>query len=342
MSLDMRTPFLQWLPLLLAFSLLLSGCGSPSSGKKTQRVTPIPSGSIDKRFRTTTWVHLSDWLSHHKAPVAVFPRTADKMRAVLRLQQGTLVIEEGTRLADWNGTQLWLGYGPKVENGRFFVHTADLHQTIYHLIHPPTPARPGARTIVIDPGHGGTNKGARNMVSGRYEKEYTFDIAARLKPLLEQAGWRVLFTRTSDRDLALTERVALSNKAKPDLFLSLHFNAAGNTSARGVETYLTTPKGLVSTLTRGYSDDPNIEHPNNAHDALNLTYALAVQRAMVKNTGLADRGVRKARFMTVIRGQQCPSLLVEGGFFSNPEEARLIAGEDYRQRLARSIALALR
>jgi N-acetylmuramoyl-L-alanine amidase len=66
-----------------------------------------------------------------------------------------------------------------------------------------------------------------------------------------------------------------------------------------------------------------------------------VQRSLLKISGAKDHGVRRARFMTVIRGQNCPAILVEGGYLSNPREARRIADPSYRQKLAEAVAAAL-
>lgn len=326
--------------ILIAVCSVFVGCGSSGYEKKgTVTRMPSPSG---KAYQSITWVDLADWLRHQRSPSATFPKVAGKQAAVIGTPGGRLTLTEGTRQAVFNGVNLWLAYGPKMANGKFMVHTADLHKTVLHLLKPSALPQ-GKRTVLIDPGHGGKNQGARNTVSGHYEKEYTFDLAIRLKPLLEKQGWRVLFTRQSDKDVSLSNRVDYSNSVKPDLFISLHFNSAGkNTSANGIETFVTTPVGQVSTLTRNYSDDPNTQHPNNGYDALNLRYALAVQQGMVRSTKLTDRGVRKARFMTVIRGQRCPAILLEGGFFSNPNEAKLVASSSFRQSLAQSIATALR
>jgi N-acetylmuramoyl-L-alanine amidase len=126
------------------------------------------------------------------------------------------------------------------------------------------------------------------------------------------------------------------------LFLSLHFNsAAPNDAEAGLETYCLTPAGLPSTVTRSFGDDPSIAFPNNAFDVENLGLALRVHRALLQVNGGRDRGIRRARFLGVLRGQQRPAILIEGGYLSNPKEARLIAQPEYRQRLAEAVAFAL-
>jgi N-acetylmuramoyl-L-alanine amidase len=144
-------------------------------------------------------------------------------------------------------------------------------------------------------------------------------------------------------DLPLSKRVAFAEACQADLFLSLHFNsAAPNDREAGLETYCLTPTGLPSNVDRGYGDDPALAFPNNAFDAENLQLALRVHRALLQVNGRLDRGVRRARFLGVLRGQNRPAVLVEGGYLSNPSEARRIADPEYRQRLAEGIAQAVK
>ncbi len=201
----------------------------------------------------------------------------------------------------------------------------------------------GVGTVLIDPGHGGGNEGTRHILDGSLEKDYTLDWGLRLAPLLKRQGWRVYMTRTNDVDLSLTDRVRMADAVQADLFLSLHFNSAAPSRAQvGVETFCVTPAGLPSTLVRGGGDDAGEVYRNNRHDEENLRWAVRVHGAVVRVTGAVDRGVRRARFMTVIREQDRPAVLVEGGFLSNPEEARKIADGGYRQLLAEAVASALR
>jgi N-acetylmuramoyl-L-alanine amidase len=81
--------------------------------------------------------------------------------------------------------------------------------------------------------------------------------------------------------------------------------------------------------------------PNNAWDEANLRWAVRVHRALLTVNGGSDRGVRRARFLGVLRGQNCPAVLVEGGYLSNPAEARKISDPAYRQQLAEALAKAL-
>jgi N-acetylmuramoyl-L-alanine amidase len=198
------------------------------------------------------------------------------------------------------------------------------------------------RTIVIDPGHGGPDSGAQSVFNGHYEKEYSLDVAKRLQALLATNGWNVFLTRSEDVAVPLPNRVAFAEQHKADLFLSIHFNSAGADRAQaGLETYCLTPTGMPSNLTRGYTDNSALILPNNAFDVENVQYAARLHRALLKVNGHADRGVRRARFLGVLQGQNRPAVLIEGGYLTNPGEARQIADPVYRQKMAESLAQAL-
>ena len=196
------------------------------------------------------------------------------------------------------------------------------------------------RVAVIDAGHGRDNLGTRSTFNQEYEKRYTLDWARRLKPLLERKGWRVYLTREADRSMSLTDRVKFADSVDASIFISLHFNAAAM-QVKGLETYCIAPVGMPSHLTRGNPDPFRTTLPNNPWDEASFQLAARVHNQMLVNCRMEDRGVRRVRFMTVIKGQKRPAILVEGGYLSNPTEARKINTAEYRQKLAEGIAAAL-
>jgi N-acetylmuramoyl-L-alanine amidase len=99
---------------------------------------------------------------------------------------------------------------------------------------------------------------------------------------------------------------------------------------------------MPSTLTRGFADPWFENLPNNNFDAQNLQLAVRLHSALLRATGIEDRGVRRARFIGVLRGQKRPAILIEAGYLSNPQEARLIEDPAYRQTLAETVAAALK
>jgi N-acetylmuramoyl-L-alanine amidase len=290
-----------------------------------------------------TWVSLGRWCKANglSAPCLVGSTVAPGY--ALSATNGVFVLHAGSQVAQWNGLEIRMAFAPQIIGGQPHVHNLDLKKTLQPLVHgSPATGVSTNLTVVIDPGHGGTDSGAKSVLGYHYEKDFTMDWARRLASLLASNGWRVFLTRTSDTDLSLSNRIAFAEAHKAGVFVSLHFNsAAPNDQQAGLETYCLTPTGMPSTVTRGYGDDTGQAFPNNAFDTQNLQFALRVHRALLQVNGKRDRGVRRARFLGVLRGQRCPAILVEGGYLSNPQEARRIADPAYRQRLAEAVAQAL-
>jgi N-acetylmuramoyl-L-alanine amidase len=261
----------------------------------------------------------------------------------LNTTNGAFILRAGSPLALWDGLEIRLAYTPQLSGGEPLVHTLDLRKTVQPLVSgAPISSLSTNPTIVIDPGHGGEDAGTRSVIGRGYERDFTLDWARRLEPLLTANGWQVFLTRTNDTQLSLSNRVAFAEEHKASLFVSLHFNSAGpNEREAGVETYCLTPPGMFSSVTRGFGDDPSQSFPNNAFDGQNLQLAFRVHRALLLASGDRDRGVRRARYLGVLRGQNRPAILIEGGFLSNPQEARHIADPAYRQKLAEGVAKAL-
>jgi N-acetylmuramoyl-L-alanine amidase len=261
----------------------------------------------------------------------------------LSTTNGVFVLRTGSQVAHWDGLEVRMAFAPQMMDGQPYIHALDLKKTIQPLVWgTPMDFLRTNLTIVIDPGHGGGDSGTSSVLGYRSEKEFTLDWARRVGLLLATNGWRVFLTRTSDRDVSISNRIAFAEAHKPDLFLSLHFNSsAPNDQQTGLETYCLTPTGMPSTVTRGFGDNPALVFPNNTFDAQNLQFALRVHRALLQANGRHDRGVRRARFLGVLRGQNCPAILVEGGYLSNPQEARRISDPAYRQRLAEALAQSL-
>ena len=257
---------------------------------------------------------------------------------------GVMVLSIGSREAAWNGVEIHLGFAPQIIDGEIFVYSLDLEKNMKPLLCDPILAQVQLNpVIVVDPGHGGMNSGTHSILDGQFEKEFTLDWALRLAPLLAREGWQVFVTRTNDVDESLSNRVAFAESHHADLFISLHFNSlAPDTTPSGVETYCLTPRGMPSTLTRGYTDPWSESFPNNAFDAENLQLAILLQTTLLHETGMEDRGVCRARFMGILHGPRCPAVLIEAGFLSNPADARQIETGSFRQKLAQAVADALR
>ena len=308
----------------------------PASRNFQQPTRPQPAAPV------TIYTSLDRWAAANQVGAPRQVSRAPVAAYAVKTANGTMVLDIGSREANWNGVEVQLGFAPEYIDDQVFVHGLDLQKNLEPLLLGP-PLSFGNRVIVIDPGHGGVNVGAHSAADGRYEKEFTLDWALRLAPLLQANGWQVFLTRMSDEDVALSNRVAFAEAHQADVFLSLHFNSsAADSRQTGIETYCSTPAGMPSNLTRNYADIWTQSFPNNAYDGENLQLAVRLHTALLRATGAEDRGVRRARFIGVLHGQRHPAVLIEGGYLSNPREARLIATPEYRQKLAQAVADALK
>lgn len=290
------------------------------------------------------WIPLKRWSSDNNIGPVQRISAGPVPTFALKATNGLLILHENDLVAYWNSMEFHLGFPPQLIDNQPFVHSLDLAKNIQPVLRPLVLPPANNRVVVIDPGHGGSNLGTRSVFDGSHEKEHTLDWAKRLAPILATNGWKVYLTRTSDVDLSLTDRVMFAEARNADLFISLHFNATASpdeSGEAGIETYCVTPAGMPSTLKRDFGDDASLIFPNNRFDAENLQYAIQVQHSLLKVSGARDHGVRRARFMTVLRGQNRPAILVEGGYLSNLREAKRIADPAYRQKLAEAVAAAL-
>jgi N-acetylmuramoyl-L-alanine amidase len=210
------------------------------------------------------------------------------------------------------------------------------------------------RSVVLDPGHGGTDPGASGA-GGVREKDVTLDVATRVKALLEEGHLAVSMTRDGDTTLSLKDRVLLANAKRPDLFVSIHVNSLPTVrDKRVVETYVlgTTNDARVQAL----AGDENRESGYTLADYRRLLegvlqdarsgeskrLAASVQGGLV--TGLRpsvprleDHGVKEAPFVVLI-ATEMPGVLAEVSTVSNDDEARRLKDSGYRQTIARALA----
>ncbi len=191
---------------------------------------------------------------------------------------------------------------------------------------------PSFATVVIDPGHGGKDDGARG--NGLREKDLNLDLALRVEKLLGSFNFPTVLTRRDDTFLSLSERAAIANKIDNAIFLSIHFNHSTDSSATGVETFYATAKVPPESAWTwiGFFSKPEPPPSDTGEDLAGY-----IQASLVTRTDAANRGI-KARELYVVRHTRCPAVLVEGGFINNPLDARLISNTEYRDRLAKAIA----
>ena len=181
------------------------------------------------------------------------------------------------------------------------------------------------KTIVIDPGHGGSDSGAVGP-SGVLEKNVTLAVALKVKSILNDAGAIVILTRSSDRDVSniknaadaqeLQARVDVGNQNQADAFLSIHANSFSSQAAHGTAIYYYSGSSMGTILAADLQDE------------------------LVRAGGLANRGKSTANFY-VLKHTNMPASLIEMAFISNPQEEQLLNSAGFQQKIAVAICRAL-
>lgn len=171
-------------------------------------------------------------------------------------------------------------------------------------------------TVLIDPGHGGNDKGTQSTDGKIYEKDLTLVLAKMVaNKLSKQNDIQVILSRTDDKYMSLSDRSNLANTENVDLLVSIHLNAeTGGTSAYGLETY----------YRKGATD---------GSDKL----ADIVQKSIKSYIDVRDRGIRENNFQ-ILRETSMPAILIECGFLTNLEEAKKLTNSEYQENLTEGIA----
>jgi len=237
-----------------------------------------------------------------------------------------------------NDITVWLGHPIAESRGMLYISRRDFRKSIAPILYPQNSGKPPTLfTIVLDAGHGGKDNGTQNSRLGVKEKSVALDITMRLSTILKSNGYKVLFTRKTDKFVELSDRSDYANKSHANLFVSIHCNAASNTSVSGIETFAVTPQWMPSTASSKQTKSDRIKVPGNDADNWSQLLSYYIQRSMRAATGSPDRGVKRARF-AVLKSSKMPSTLIEVGFLSNSSECKKLATPSYRQKIAESIA----
>ncbi len=168
-------------------------------------------------------------------------------------------------------------------------------------------------TVIVDAGHGGKDSGAFRR-SGPPEKNVTLDVAQRLDHKLRESQIKTVMTRDSDVFIPLNDRVAIENKQKNAIFVSIHFNDSRKRGTHGFETYY--------------------------HSGASVDLASRIQQKLMTIPNSANGGIHTANFR-VLRFANCPAVLVECGYLSNRSEGKQARDSEYRELLADRIAEAI-
>ncbi len=204
------------------------------------------------------------------------------------------------------------------------------------------------KTIMLDPGHGGKDPGA--VFNGKHEKDIVLKMSRVLGKMLEEKGFEVLYTRTTDVFVPLEERTALANSKKVDLFISLHANAHRNRNVRGFEVYylnfaqtedamrVAARENAVSTqkisdLQYILTDLMLSSKINESRDLAGKIHGITIDHVRSRHSGIRDNGIRQAPFY-VLMGARMPAILVEMGYMTNEQDMKLLLSDDFLRSMA--------
>ena len=217
---------------------------------------------------------------------------------------------------------------------------------------PPRALKLGVRRVVLDAGHGGVHDGTASA-TGLLEKDIALDLADRARRLLIDRGFEVVLTRTADTTLSLKERATTANQQRGDIFVSIHLNALGESTAHGVETFYLGPSehpdhdavaaaenqhsgyslaDLRTQLDRIYVDARRDESKRLAQSIQDAVF----RRLRRTDPALDDRGVKTAPFVVLV-ATDMPAILAEVSCLSNPDEAERLGTTSHRQTIAEAL-----
>ena len=213
------------------------------------------------------------------------------------------------------------------------------------------------RIIVIDPGHGGEDPGAIGYNKYR-EKVVVLEVSKELEKILKSRGYKVYMTRSGDRFIKLRDRTKFANDRNANIFVSIHANAVEEKNAnniQGIECFFLSPsrseraKNAAAAENSADMSDMNMYGKDSYLNLLNHHNILAsnklaidLQRGMLgevnkKYKDVNDNGVKEGPFWVLV-GAQMPSVLVEVGFLSHPQEGKRLGEDPYRKTLAKGLA----
>ncbi len=208
-------------------------------------------------------------------------------------------------------------------------------------------------TIVLDPGHGGKDSGAVG-VGGLKEKDVVLSIAKYCAEILREKGFKVVLTRDSDVFIPLAQRIKIANDAKANLFVSIHANASLDPSAKGMEVFfLNATSNQKALKIAALENDVPLEQMGTINKIIislinqtklkeSAVLAKDVSDSVYQLTkpiypSLINRGIDQAPFYVLV-GTNCPSILIETLFITNPKDNEYLKDANYQQQIAKGIA----
>jgi N-acetylmuramoyl-L-alanine amidase len=269
---------------------------------------------------------------------------ADVVPSGAKIQSETaghpLEFVSGSREARINGARSWLCFPVIEQDGKSLVSRTDVAKTIEPLVRPHRIPNVGKiQTVVLDPGHGGHDKGQVSRYGA--EKDFALDVARKLRPILQAKGFHVIMTREGDYFVPLEVRAKIANSARDAIFVSIHFNATNDDpNATGFEIFSFTPRGAPSTSDGNMNANSFNMQPGSSVDAQSMALSACIYHSLLGHLPEYDRGIKRARF-AVLRLTKVPAVLIEGGFLTERGESKLISNKDWRAKFAGAIGMGI-
>lgn len=249
----------------------------------------------------------------------------------------------GSDKCQMNGVLLILSEPIVGHNNGYLLSKVDLVKLVDPVLRPTSirNAKP-FKMVVIDAGHGGKDIGNEGYM-GSYEKDYTLAVSRLVRDELQKMGYKVVMTRGNDEFTSLDDRVKIANKYPDAIFVSVHFNS-GIARESGLETYTVSPVGVSDMGALVKPGDLKMV-PGNNSDSASIALATALHSRSIlylnderygNDFKIKDRGIKRAR-LDLLKGIKIPSVVIEGGFLSNAEEAKKIHSKPYKKALAAAI-----
>jgi N-acetylmuramoyl-L-alanine amidase len=328
------------------------------AGRLTIDATPRATATVTQEAEHLSIKFDADALDVPAVPLAA-PGSPGFILGVRTADATTIAIDLGPRFAGFRATN------QPVDTTMRLVIDLMTAQTDAATAAPTTPATPqppppelppsfgqpvsAFRTVIIDPGHGGDDEGVKSA-DGAKEKDLTLAIARRVKAVIEaRLGLRVLLTRDDDRSVPVDERTSAANNNKADLFVSLHLNGSVRPSASGASIYVAAfDRDAAQAAAGGAERVPAFgggsreiemvpwDLAQTRHLDQSAAFADLLQQTLHDHVPLAPRPVDRAP-LRVLESANMPAVLVELGYLTNAEQAKLLGGEAFQNAVVQAL-----
>jgi N-acetylmuramoyl-L-alanine amidase len=329
------------------------------AGRLTIDATPRATATVTQEAEHLTIKFDADALDVPNPPLAA-PGSPGLILGVRSVDATTLAVDLGPRFAGFRATSQPVDTTMRLVIDLVVAQTdtpATVQTTPAAPLQPPPPDLPPSfgqpvsafRTIAIDPGHGGDDEGVKSA-DGAKEKDLTLAVARRVKNVIEaRLGLRVLLTRDDDRNVPVDERTSVANNNKADLFVSLHVNGSMRPATSGASIYVAAfDRDAAQASAGGGERVPTFgggsreielvpwDLAQTRHLDQSSAFADVLQQALHDRVPLAAKPVDRAP-LRVLESANMPAILIELGYLTNLEQAKLLGGDAFQNAVVQAL-----